>query len=306
MSEPTLIFETLHGSRAYGLARPGSDWDYKGVIVGPPAWYLGYVGGPEQVELGPDHFRFEIRKFMRLAAQANPTLLEILFTDPADHVVVTPAGERLLAARAAFLSKRVVGSFGGYALSQLKRIRTHRRWLLTPPERKPERVDFGLPERALVARDQLGAAEALDARGDLPDVSAGFLEVLAGERRYRNAKQEWSQYQGWLKHRNPTRAALEASFGYDTKHALHLVRLLRMGVEILRDGVVQVRRSDRAELLAIRDGAWDYETLIANAEALHREVLAVAKGSALPERADEGVIDGLCVEIVEEVLRAGS
>ena len=32
----TLIFETIHGSRAYQLDRPGSDTDIKGIIVGPP------------------------------------------------------------------------------------------------------------------------------------------------------------------------------------------------------------------------------------------------------------------------------
>jgi predicted nucleotidyltransferase len=35
---------------------------------------------------------------------------------------------------------------------------------------------------------------------------------LDKERRYRNAHNEWQQYQGWLKHRNPARAALEARF----------------------------------------------------------------------------------------------
>jgi hypothetical protein len=30
---PTRIYETVHGSRAYGLARAGSDTDIKGVIV---------------------------------------------------------------------------------------------------------------------------------------------------------------------------------------------------------------------------------------------------------------------------------
>ncbi|MCA9547023.1 MAG: nucleotidyltransferase domain-containing protein, partial [Myxococcales bacterium] len=292
-----------HGSRAYGLARPNSDHDYKGIIVGPPAWYLGFQGGPEQVELGPDHMHFELRKFMRLAAQGNPTLIECLFTDPADHTVVTPAGQRLLDARHAFLSKRVQGSFGGYAISQLKRIRTHRRWLLTPPATAPRRSDFGLPEHLSVPRDQLGAAEALLARGEPLDLPPNFMAVLDAERRYRGAKQEWQQFQTWQRQRNPKRAALEAQHGYDTKHALHLVRLLRMGAEILRTGTVQVRRPDREELLAIRDGAWDYDTLLTNAQALHAEVQAAARTSTLPEQADEAALDALCVAIVHEVLR---
>lgn len=301
---PTLIYETVHGSRAYGLEREGSDWDFKGVVIGPRAWYFGYREAPEQVELGPDHFRFEIRKFFRLAAKANPTLLEMLFTDPEDHRTVTAAGARLLAARHQFLSKKVEGSFGGYAISQLKRIRTHRQWLLSPPERKPTRADFGLPEKG-ISRDQLGAAEAMIADGRLEGeaLAPNFMATLDGERRYRAAHQHWQQFQAWQRARNPARAALEARFGYDTKHALHLVRLLRMGAEILEQGEVIVRRPDRDELLAIRDGAWPYDALIERAEALGARVRAAAATTTLPEEPDEDALDALCVELVEAVLR---
>lgn len=306
MSAHRLIYETVHGSRAYGLARPDSDLDLKGVLVGPAAWYLGFVGGPEQIEHGGDHVQYEIRKFMRLAAAGNPTLIELLFTEPEDHRVVTPAGERLLAARDAFLSRRVEKSFGGYALSQLKRIRTHRRWLLSPPDHAPTRAEYGLPDKAVAPPDQVGAAQAMLDAGELGalDVSPNFLALLDRERRYRGARREWEQYQGWLRGRNPRRAALEARFGYDTKHALHLVRLLRMGAEILETGRVIVRRPDREELLAIRDGAWSYDELIERADALGERVEAAARASALPAEPDEPALDALCVSIVEEELRS--
>lgn len=58
----------------------------------------------------------------------------------------------------------------------------------------------------------------------------------------------------------------------NTKHAMHLVRLLRMGVEALRDGEINVRRADAKELLAIRGGAWKYDDLVKYAEEMDREV----------------------------------
>lgn len=305
MHAPHLIYETVHGSRAYGLARAGSDTDHKGVIVGPAGWYHGFIGGPEQVELGADHVRFEIRKFMRLAAAANPTLLETLYTHDDDHRTVTRAGRRLLDARDAFLSRKVEQSFGGYAASQLKRIRTHRRWLLEPPKAPPSRAEFGLPERALVPRDQMGAAEAMREQGRLDelDLSPNFLDMLDRERRYKQARTHWSQYQTWLRGRNPARAALEAAHGYDTKHAMHLVRLLRMGGEILRGEGVIVRRPDRESLLAIRDGALDYEALAAEADALSAAIEAASATTALPDAPDEAALDALCASIVDDVLR---
>ncbi len=299
-----VIFETVHGSRAYGLDTPESDLDLKGVLVGPPAWYFGFREAPEQQELGPDHVRYELRKFFRLAASANPTLLELLFTDPADHRIVTPAGERLLAARERFLSRRVKDSFAGYAMSQLARIQTHRRWLLHPPAHEPTRGEFGLPERTVIPKDQLGAAEALlaDGRASEADLSPNFLAILDRERRYRSARKEWEHYQSWLRTRNPRRAALEAQHGYDTKHAMHLVRLLRMGREILSLGTVQVRRPDADDLRGVRAGAWTYDALMANAEALAADVRAAARTSPLPEAPDDAALDALCVELVQSAL----
>ena len=300
----TLIYETVHGSRAYGLAREGSDTDLKGVIVGPKRWYFGFRGGPEQVEHDADHVWLEVRKFLRLAVANNPTILELLFTDAADHRTVTTAGSRLLEAAPGLLSKRVADTFGGYARGQLARIRTHRRWLLSPPTEAPRREAFGLPPKAPVSRDQLGAAEAMLADGTLAagSLSNGFQALLAKEKRYRAAQQEWTQYRQWQKHRNPTRAALEKEHGYDTKHAMHLVRLLRMAVEILERGEVRVRRPDREELLAVRDGCWSYDTLVEHADTLAEQVRHAATRSSLPDTPDEATFEDLGIAIVEDVL----
>jgi len=304
----TLIYETVHGSRAYGLAREGSDTDVKGVIVGPAEWYFGLEQAPEQQELSADHVRFELRKFMRLAAAANPTVLELLFTAPEDRLAVTPAGQRLLDARERFLSTRLANTFNGYAEGQLRRIKTHRRWLLQPPARAPERADFGLPEASVIPKDQLGAAEALIEKNRLAeaDVDDNFLEILAREKRYKHARQEWEQYRTWLAQRNPARAALEAAHGYDTKHAMHMVRLQRMAIEILETGQVLVRRADREELLQVRDGAWSYEALIEASERMTLRVDALKARSTLPAEPDMTELNALCVSIVEEVLRAAS
>jgi uncharacterized protein len=303
-SPGTLIYETVHGSQAYGLATPTSDVDYKGILVGPPGWYHGYLTCPEQVELGPDHVRYEIRKYFRLAAAGNPTVLELMWTPPACHVHQTPAGERLLAHRQQFLSLRVKDSFSGYAMSQLGRIKTHRKWVMNPPKGAPTRVDFGLPDRSLISRDQMGAVEAMmaDGRLDVADLSTNFLDVLERERRYRGARKEWESYQSWLKTRNPRRSELEAKFGYDTKHALHLVRLLRMGLEIVSTGQVHVHRDDRDDLLGIKAGALTYDALMALAEDLGGRVQAAAATSSLPAAPDESALDALCAALVADVL----
>lgn len=131
-------------------------------------------------------------------------------------------------------------------------------------------------------------------------LGAAVLHTLRQERRYRAARKRWEQFQRWQRDRNPKRAALEAEHGYDTKHGMHLIRLLRMGLEILRDGEVRVRRPDADELLAIRNGALAYEALIAEADALEQGMREALKTTSLPKQPDEQAID----ELLFELLRA--
>lgn len=58
----------------------------------------------------------------------------------------------------------------------------------------------------------------------------------------------------------------------DFKHAMHLVRLLRMGAEALETGVINVRRPDATELLDIRAGKWTYEEVVEYAEDMDNKV----------------------------------
>jgi hypothetical protein len=297
---PIVIFETVHGSRAYGLDTETSDRDLRGVFVPPPVAFHGFRETPEQIEPEAERVLFEIRKFFRLAAACNPTVIEILFTDPADHVTVSPEGRRLLDRRSEFLSRLAGDSFGKYGLAQLQQIRTHRRWLLSPPKGQPERGSFGLPERSTIPRDEQGAVEAMLGDGRLAEaeVPSGFLELLDRERRFRSAMREWQQYQEWTRSRNPVRAELERKFGYDTKHAMHLLRLLRMAVEILTTGEVRVRRPDAEELKAVRRGSLSFEELLEQAEGLGARLAALAAVSPLPPRPDDDRLNVFCADLV--------
>lgn len=342
------IYITRHGSHAYGTNLPTSDVDLRGIAIAPKRYYLGFVHSLEQmVQEEPDLTIFELRKFIGLAADANPNALELLYTDPSDHLLITSPMERLLARRDLCLSQKAKHTFSGYAVAQLKRIHSHYRWLKNPPQGPPTREEFHLPERTVIPADQLAAAQSairqqvdqwawhelehLDPalRQSIQDEFArrlaeitqwswdrteehvwhaaartvgyetNFIELLDRERRYTARLREWQQYQHWQRTRNPARAELEAKFGYDVKHGMHLVRLLRMCREILTEGKVIVRRPDSEELLAIRAGAWDYHALVAWAEQQDRELTELAKSSKLPKQPDRDRLDQLCIELVE-------
>ncbi|GAA2900600.1 nucleotidyltransferase [Actinoplanes cyaneus] len=123
--EKHTILAVVVGSRAYGLDGPGSDHDRRGVFAAPTRdfWRLDkpptHLDGPAE-----EQFSWEIERFCTLALQANPTVLEVLWSPLTEHV--TPEGERLRATRQAFLSRRVAETYGNYARDQLDRVAARR------------------------------------------------------------------------------------------------------------------------------------------------------------------------------------
>ena len=113
---------------------------------------------------------------------------------------------------------------------------------------------------------------------------------------------EYDNYQSWKKNRNPTRAETERKVGYDVKHAAHLIRLLRMGIEILTTGEVIVNREragDAAQLKAIRNCKYSYEAVKNIADNLFNKIEEVYPKSTLPKYVDRSRINNICVELVE-------
>lgn len=309
---------------------------------------------------GPDIQIMDIRKFVKLAIDNNPAVLEILFTDSKHYVRKHPIMDRLIENRHLFLAKSAKYRFSGYALSQLKRIRKHRRWIENPPDHQPTRTEFGLPEHKLLQGDQIGAAEniinnevnqfmidqthlsedtkialrqgvsrmvravwlAINGDQEFPighdkkyqntdealffgaaksqGINENFMEVLKKERDYKRAKQEWDSYQRWLRERNPKRAELEEKFGFDTKNATHLFRLLRMCREILETGEVIVERPDAKELLEIRDGKMSYEEIVEFAEKEDAELDELMRKSSLPRVPPIKKIDDIVSSMIME------
>lgn len=158
------ILLVRHGSHAYNTNIEGSDEDFKGVTIPPEKYFYGFKTIFHQAELkapNPDTVVYDIRKFIGMAADCNPNVIEVLFTDPSDHLLVSKLGETLLENRDAFLSKRVKYTMCGYAYDQLRRIKLHRRWILNPPTEAPTRESLGLPPQPLISKAQHDAVTAV-------------------------------------------------------------------------------------------------------------------------------------------------
>lgn len=366
----SLVYLTVAGSRAYGINTSESDTDIKGMCVAPLEYYLGFAKVFNQHEFNGMHdwvedliparhlnserevegTVYDIKKFLKLCADCNPNMIELLFMDEDCILFCSPEMEKILEHRDKFISKKARFSFSGYAISQLKRIRTHRKWLIDPPQKRPERKDYDLPDvqsakyneaeslirkeidswafhdlelsnevqdaikrkiteqlthtllllnvQGLTSEDVLDSEAVREAAMSKIGFDDNLMDLLSREHRYRMEKKKYDQYQTWKRQRNKERAELEAKHKYDIKHAMHLIRLLRMGKEILTEGKVVVKRPDAEELLAIRRGEWSYDEVEQYATDMEKELEHLYKTSTLRKSSDMNTINALCVNIL--------
>ena len=77
------------------------------------------------------------------------------------------------------------------------------------------------------------------------------------------------------------RPEIIGKFGYDTKAAMHTLRLLYEGIELLKDHWVTLPRETRERdlLLAVRRGEWSEERVIRHANRLMNSLQKSAEAS---------------------------
>ncbi len=337
--KPDLLRDThlmvVHGSRAYGMHTHESDVDIKGFMMPPIAARFATYKPLEQVDgkaadmmemLGDEPMMvfydlfnqderdcidreklegtiYEFSKFIMLLAKMNPSMIDILYCRDDEVRISTEIGDYVRSVRGKFLSQMARGSYIGYAEDQMRKLKTHRGWLLHPPESHPTREEYGLPSKKDMPRDKVNAIRKLvenhveeeNCSEEEAYAIIGLREAMSlftREKQYQNKRTEWKSYQHWKKHRNRERAKLETIKGYDLKHASHLYRLMKMGYEIVSTGEVNVWRDDAEEILAIRGGAWEYEDLHSWFTKARDEIKNLDMSqSPLPEKPDSAALD---------------
>ena len=75
--------------------------------------------------------------------------------------------------------------------------------------------------------------------------------------------------------------------GYDIKAAMHVIRLLNEGIELMRSGTITLPRPEKELLITIRTGNYgSLERVLTLANTLFTELESAEPQSQLPERVD--------------------
>jgi predicted nucleotidyltransferase len=109
----------------------------------------------------------------------------------------------------------------------------------------------------------------------------------------------YSRYQTWLNERNEARYVDIKNHDQkiDGKNLLHCQRLLDMAIEIAEEGTINVRRKNAADLLKIRRGEVDLQTIIDNADTKIKMMSEAFDKASLPEDVDPTFAHNLLIEI---------
>jgi len=85
--------------------------------------------------------------------------------------------------------------------------------------------------------------------------------------------------------------------GYDIKAAMHVIRLLNEGIELMRSGTITLPRPEKELLIAIRTGKYgSLERVLTLANTLFCELKEAETKSGLPEKVDRPRISELVSE----------
>lgn len=288
------------GSKAYGTDLPTSDTDIRGIAARTS--YDICLGNDFEtvVDVTTDTTIYSLDKAFELLASCNPNCIEILGLRDEDYLFVSPLGQAVLNNKQAFLSNRCIATFGGYARQQLFRLRQKGLTALSEEEYNNHivKVIKGMNEHLYkvwgITTDQINVRNTPSGLvidfAEMKDIS---LECFSGIQ---------SEITNVIRTYTKDSARNEKALAHSkmNKHAMHLLRLLMMGTELLTTGEIHTYREKEHNLLMqVRNGEFEVENGTLSAEfwdilnEWETKFNEAKAHSVLPDNPDYVTINGL-------------
>lgn len=139
-----IIFECRSGSFAYGTNTEKSDVDIKGIFTQTKDELISFDTPLLQVsDETNDTVYYSLRRYIELAAAANPNILELMFMPEECVLKTSPLFEELKKYKDRFITVKCLQTHQAYALAQVKKAKGRNKWINNPqPEKRPILEDF--------------------------------------------------------------------------------------------------------------------------------------------------------------------
>lgn len=305
-----ILFLTVAGSTAYGTNIASSDLDLRGFCVELKADIMGLSHFEQFEDRSTDTVIYGLKKFVQLCLNSNPNTLEMLGTEDEHVVLINEEGLLLRKHADLFLSKKVIQSFGNYAAAQLRRLKNALARDSCPATEKEEHILESIQSSMAFLKKSYGDFDDSQISlyidySDKEDVATEiFMDVDLKHYSLRDFKNIYASMSNIvkdydkLKHWNRKKDELHLN-----KHAMHLIRLLITGTDVLEGkGLSIYRKDDRTLLLDIRNGAYSYEAIFEMVDEQEKRFHAAAKTTQLPDEPQYAAVEALMVSIYEKYL----
>lgn len=259
-----IVLLTLGGSYAYGTNIETSDVDIRGCALNSTSDILGMTNFEQVVHTETDTTVYSFNRLISLLVSCNPNTIEMLGCKPEHYFVKTEIGKAMIDNRKMFLSQKAADSFGGYATQQLRRLENALARDRLPQERQEEHMLHAMQSSMKSFRDRYAEFEDGAIRLYVADSEREEFdsEIFADISLQKFPAREFSSMlnelgnvltsYGKLNHRNHKKDE-----GHLNKHAMHLIRLYLMCLDILeKEDIITYREKDIPLLLDIRGGAF--------------------------------------------------
>ncbi len=317
------ILEYRVGSHLYGTNVETSDEDYSGIVLPTEEQVFGFEvleeidcsihskdsSGKNTFEARDIKF-FELRKFLKLAMECNPNVIEQVFVNDENVLFESEEGKLIRQNKHLFPYKGLSKKFLGYAYSQRHKM-----------EVKPQNYKE-LQETLKILFDYVGTdnLESLKNKEWINNSKTYLVEIKdyleenkapvifndsyikIGDLNIQKniqIKQAIFQIDRRIKQAG-SRTELYLKHGFDSKFGMHVIRLMFEGLELLETGNLIFPLKDRQTLLDIRNGKWSLRQVIDYSEHLDNEVQKAVDNSQLINKPNYDKIQDLCMNILKK------
>lgn len=306
-----IIFLTLGGSYSYGTNVETSDVDVRGCALNSPSDLLGLTSFEQVVNTQTDTTVYSFNKLVALLLNCNPNTIEMLGCKPEHYFYLTDIGKEMIDNRKLFISKRAVQSFGGYATQQLRRLENAVARDKLSQARREEHIRNSMEGAVRSFKDRYtsfdkGSVQLYTAESQREDLDR---EIFANIRLEGYPAREFNSMMNdlhnvladyeKLNHRNKKK-----DDNHLNKHAMHLIRLYLMCLDILEKGdIITYREADHDLLMGIRHGKYQQEDGTYRQEFFDmvsefEKKLAYAKeNTSLPEHPDMKKVEEFVMDV---------
>lgn len=312
-----VILLGLAGSYSYGTNNENSDIDVRGIALDRKSDLIGMTEFEQYVDDKTDTTIYSFRKMIKLLLNCNPNTIELLGLNPEHYLYLNDIGKELIQNSKLFLSQRAIQSFGGYADAQLRRLQNALARDSYPQSEKEKHIFNSVKNAMYDFRSRYEKFEEgnvhlyVDASSNPEMDTEIFMDVNLSHYPLRDYKSMWNEMNTIVKAYDKLgKRNRKKDDNHLNKHAMHLIRLFMMAIDILEKGEINTyRKNEQGTLLAIRNGEYQksdgtfsegFYDMIAEYE---KKLDYAARNTELPEEPDMKAVEEFVMKINERVVR---